>query len=218
MTDKLGGEIGVLPYRKQEKIYPFCKLEGTLFAILRNLFVTPLWVALKMGHKNILCSLEPKSKSTFIQFFTCDCLNHSRYIFRSYILLNRRTLQVISARQKIEYPRFRKIRRVFFFKECILTMLNCYYSFSLSGPLYVVVEFAPNGNLRQFLRKRRPTREIPTTLTALRDRRPVRENGSTLTHMDLVSFSYQVCRGMEYLSSKKVCVKMWYFSDDCRNK
>ena len=91
-------------------------------------------------------------------------------------------------------------------------------SFSLSGPLYVVVEFAPNGNLRQFLRKRRPTREIPTTLTALRDRRPVRENGSTLTHMDLVSFSYQVCRGMEYLSSKKVCVKMWYFSDDCRNK
>ena len=91
-------------------------------------------------------------------------------------------------------------------------------SFSLSGPLYVLVEFAPNGNLRQFLRKRRPTREIATTLTALRDRRPVRENGSTVTYMDLVSFSYQVCRGMEYLSSKKVCVKMWYFSDDCRNK
>jgi len=97
-------------------------------------------------------------------------------------------------------------------------MLNCYCSFSLSGPLYVVVEFAPNGNLRQFLKERRPTREIPTSLTALRDRWPVRENSSTLTYMDLVSFSYQVCRGMEYLSSKKVCVKMWYFSDDCRNK
>ena len=97
-------------------------------------------------------------------------------------------------------------------------MLNCYYSFSVSGPLYVVVEFAPNGNLRQFLKESRPTAEIPTTLTALRDRRPVRENGSTVTYMDLVSFSYQVCRGMEYLSSKKVCVKMWYFSDDCRNK
>ena len=79
MKEKLGGEIGVLPYRKEEKIYPFCKLEGTLFATLQNLFVIPLWVALKMGHKNIVFSLEPKSKSTFIQFFTCDCLNHSRY-------------------------------------------------------------------------------------------------------------------------------------------
>ena len=78
LTEKLGGEIGVVPYRKQEKIYPFCKLEGTLFTILRNLFVITLQVTLKMGHKNMLCSLEPKSKSTFIQFCTCDCLNHSR--------------------------------------------------------------------------------------------------------------------------------------------
>ena len=79
MTEKLGREIGVLPYRKQEKIYPFCKLEGTLFAMLRNLLVIKLWVTLKIGRKNILCSLKPKSKSTFIQFCTCDCLNYSRY-------------------------------------------------------------------------------------------------------------------------------------------
>ena len=32
-----------------------------------------------MGHKNILCSLEPKIKSTFIQFCTCDCSYYSRY-------------------------------------------------------------------------------------------------------------------------------------------
>ena len=63
MTDKLGGEIGVLPYRKQEKIYPFCKLEGTLFAMLRNLFVITLWVTLKIGHKSIVCSLERKVKA-----------------------------------------------------------------------------------------------------------------------------------------------------------
>ena len=63
LTDKLGGEIGVLPYRKQEKIYPFCKLEGTLFTILRNLFVITLWVTLKIGHKSIVCSLEPKVKA-----------------------------------------------------------------------------------------------------------------------------------------------------------
>ena len=56
------------------------------------------------------------------------------------------------------------------------------------GPLFVVVEYAPNGNLRQFLKDRRPTREYTTTLTL----------------KDLVSFAYQVARGMEYLSSKKV--------------
>ena len=87
-------------------------------------------------------------------------------------------------------------------------MVNCYHFSLSSGPLYVVVEYAPNGNLRQFLRTRRTTREYPTLLTALREGGPVRKNGSTLTHMDLVSFSYQVCRGMEYLSSKKVCVKV----------
>ena len=85
-------------------------------------------------------------------------------------------------------------------------MINCYHFSLSSGPLYVVVEFAPNGNLRQFLRERRPTGEYPTTLTAVRERWPLRENGSTVTYVDLVSFSYQVCRGMEYLSSKKVCV------------
>lgn len=58
----------------------------------------------------------------------------------------------------------------------------------MSGPLFVVVEYAPNGNLRQFLKDRRPTREYTTTLTL----------------KDLVSFAYQVARGMEYLSSKKV--------------
>ena len=67
---------------------------------------------------------------------------------------------------------------------------------SFSGPLYVVVEYAPNGNLRQFLRDRRPTREYQTTLTL----------------MDLVSFAYQIVRGMEYLSSKKV-----YFVNNARD-
>lgn len=66
-------------------------------------------------------------------------------------------------------------------------IINLIGACTQGGPLFVVVEYAPNGNLRQFLKDRRPTREYSTTLTL----------------KDLVSFAYQILRGMEYLSSKK---------------
>lgn len=66
-------------------------------------------------------------------------------------------------------------------------IINLIGACTQGGPLYVVVEYASNGNLRQFLRERRPTKEYSTTLTLV----------------DLVSFGYQVVRGMEYLSLKK---------------
>ena len=58
------------------------------------------------------------------------------------------------------------------------------------------------GNLRDFLRERRPTSEsgyeapivIPSEDNMMRQ----------LTFKDLVSFAHQVSRGMEYLSSKQV--------------
>ncbi len=67
----------------------------------------------------------------------------------------------------------------------------------LAGPLYVLVEYASKGNLREYLRARRPpgmdysfdTCKIPD---------------EQLTFKDLVSCAYQVARGMEYLASQKV--------------
>ncbi|XP_024907614.1 fibroblast growth factor receptor 3 [Pteropus alecto] len=66
----------------------------------------------------------------------------------------------------------------------------------LAGPLYVLVEYAAKGNLREYLRARRPpgmdysfdTCKLPE---------------EQLTFKDLVSCAYQVARGMEYLASKK---------------
>uniref|UniRef100_A0A8C0G344 Fibroblast growth factor receptor n=1 Tax=Bubo bubo TaxID=30461 RepID=A0A8C0G344_BUBBB len=64
------------------------------------------------------------------------------------------------------------------------------------GPLYVIVEFAAKGNLREYLRARRPP--IPDYAFDI-----VAMPEEQLSFKDLVSCVYQVARGMEYLESKR---------------
>ena len=68
---------------------------------------------------------------------------------------------------------------------------------SSAGPLYVIVEYASKGNLREYLRARRPPgMEYSYDIARVSDEQ--------LTFKDLVSCTYQVARGMEYLASQKV--------------
>jgi serine/threonine protein kinase len=77
----------------------------------------------------------------------------------------------------------------------IINLLGCC---TQEGPLYVVVEYAPHGNLRDFLRQHRPSSGYEPAIGAdLKEKK-------TLTQKDLVSFAYQVARGMEYLASRRV--------------
>ena len=77
----------------------------------------------------------------------------------------------------------------------IINLLGCC---TQDGPLYVVVEYAPHGNLRDFLRQHRPSSGYePAIGSDLKEKK-------TLTQKDLVSFAYQVARGMEYLASRRV--------------
>ncbi|XP_042874314.1 fibroblast growth factor receptor 3-like isoform X2 [Penaeus japonicus] len=73
----------------------------------------------------------------------------------------------------------------------IINLLGCC---TQDGPLYVVVEYAAHGNLRDYLRNKRPSSGYE---------RAIGQETNALTERDLVSFSYQVARGMEYLASKK---------------
>ncbi|KAK7073865.1 hypothetical protein SK128_023184, partial [Halocaridina rubra] len=73
----------------------------------------------------------------------------------------------------------------------IINLLGCC---TQDGPLYVIVEYAAHGNLRDYLRNNRPSSGYE---------RAIGQEPDILTHKDLVSFSYQVARGMEYLASKK---------------
>lgn len=64
---------------------------------------------------------------------------------------------------------------------------------TVQGPLFLIVEYCPHGNLRDFLRDSRPS------LLDLADEKAA----SQLTFRDLLSMAYQITRGMSYLSSKK---------------
>lgn len=68
---------------------------------------------------------------------------------------------------------------------------------ALPGPLYVIVEYASKGNLREYLQARRP----PGLEYCYN---PSHNPEEQLSSKDLVSCAYQVARGMEYLASKKV--------------
>ena len=56
----------------------------------------------------------------------------------------------------------------------------------------MIVEYCRYGNLRDFLKERRPT--LPPGLPQLEQ----------LTMQNLISYCLQVAKGMDYLSSKKV--------------
>lgn len=72
----------------------------------------------------------------------------------------------------------------------IINLLGCC---SQDGPLYVIVEYAPHGNLKDFLKKNLAMADYNSLNTQ-----------HVLSQNELVSFAFQVARGMEYLASRRV--------------
>ncbi|XP_037718073.1 fibroblast growth factor receptor homolog 2-like [Drosophila subpulchrella] len=82
----------------------------------------------------------------------------------------------------------------------IINLLGCC---SQGGPLWVIVEYAPHGNLKNFLKKSRlGVREMRTRSDGYVDDRPLMPT-KQLGEKELTQFAFQIARGMEYLASRK---------------
>ncbi|XP_026030751.1 fibroblast growth factor receptor 1-A-like isoform X2 [Astatotilapia calliptera] len=75
-------------------------------------------------------------------------------------------------------------------------IINLVGACTQDGPLYVVVEYAAQGNLREYLRARRPVGVEYWSSSR-------QASLGSLEVRELVSAAYQVARGMAYLASKK---------------
>lgn len=78
----------------------------------------------------------------------------------------------------------------------IINLLGCCCK---DGPLYVIVEYAPHGNLKDFLRGHRFGTANYEDMISGGDKEK-----KILTQKELISFAYQIARGMEHLASRRV--------------
>ncbi|KAH8292262.1 hypothetical protein KR054_007695 [Drosophila jambulina] len=79
----------------------------------------------------------------------------------------------------------------------IINLLGCC---SQSGPLYVIVEYAPHGNLKDFLYSNRPYGRDQDRDSS---QPPPSPPAHTITEKDLIKFAHQIARGMDYLASRR---------------
>ncbi|KAF6771910.1 hypothetical protein AHF37_09651 [Paragonimus kellicotti] len=78
-------------------------------------------------------------------------------------------------------------------------LIKLYGACTQSGPLQIVVEYAPYGNLRDFLRARRQPANKLEAIRLAKLPHPY------LSKLNLLEYGLQVALGMDYLASRSVC-------------
>ncbi|XP_017090084.2 fibroblast growth factor receptor homolog 2 [Drosophila bipectinata] len=82
----------------------------------------------------------------------------------------------------------------------IINLLGCC---TQGGPLWVIVEYAPHGNLKDFLKQNRPgAPQRRSDSDGYLDDKPLLPF-QQLGEKELTKFAFQIARGMEYLASRR---------------
>ncbi|XP_015839320.2 proto-oncogene tyrosine-protein kinase receptor Ret [Tribolium castaneum] len=76
------------------------------------------------------------------------------------------------------------------------------------GPIYLIIEFAEHGSLRNYLRRSRHLKSecgrLPSSTVDENDVHYDEPNISKVTPKEILSFAWQICKGMAYLSEIKL--------------
>jgi len=97
-----------------------------------------------------------------------------------------------------------KLNKLYVDEYTTMCTITYFVTIIVVGPLYVIVEYAPYGNLREFLREHR------AACDGFSDDVDSQQNSSlsALSYRDLLSFAFQVARGLEYMSSQMVNIAL----------
>ena len=91
-----------------------------------------------------------------------------------------------------------------FTKVCFHSLLTSIYS--LAGPLLLILEYMPYGDLLGYLRISRGHNDTYNS----GEKKPT----SRLTDMELLSFAWMIADGMSYLADMKVSLNQSFISND----
>lgn len=126
---------------------------------------------------------------------THDIFGHSCFtqLYRIYFLI---FVADATDKELVDLVQELEVMKRFGQHDNIINLLGC---MTRDGPLYVIVEYARHGNLRDFLRNHRPKYSYGSVIL----NNPAYDD-LQLTQRHLVSFASQIADGMMYLSTNQV--------------
>lgn len=128
----------------------------------------------------------------FGQVWKCEAVNIGNTAGSSQVVAVKTLKQNANQKEKEDLLEELDVMKMLEPHPNVVTLIGCC---SEQDPVLLIMEFIPNGTLQSYLRQSRCDNSYGAGNGM---------NGSSLTSNDLISYVYQIAKGMDYLSSKGV--------------